>query len=67
MTALKSRVRKKIEKANANTSLEQSHGCFKELSKLLNEVIEPSCRKRIMDQIRLKGPQKTPRLNRTNS
>ena len=51
MTALKSRVRKKIEKSTANTQLDEKHRSFNELSRLLSEVIQPDCRKRILRQI----------------
>ena len=39
MTALKSRVRKKIEKSTANTELDEKHRSFNELSKLLSVAI----------------------------
>ena len=67
MTALKSRVRKKKEKANATSQMDRTKTTFWELSKLLSKAIEPSCRKKIMDEIQLKGPQNKNKLARTNS
>ena len=56
MTALKSRVRKKKEKANATSQMDRTKTTFIELSKLLSKAIEPSCRKKIMDEVQMRGP-----------
>ena len=68
MTALKSRVRKKKEKANATNQMDRTKTTFIELSKLLSKAIEPSCRKKIMDEVQMRGPQpqKKAKLSQTS-
>ena len=49
MTALKSRVRKKVERRQVEITRDDSHSCFDKLSTLLSQLIEPECRERIIN------------------